>query len=117
MTLVHDFGQVVTDNLVLNLSPYEVRFDENRPFFLEGTDLFNKGGLFYSRRVGSEGQLPTPPNSVGERPRAQALASSKHSPGHHRREQRTDLLQRDRGRPKPAQQRVHHPLQHEHPPF
>ena len=57
MTLVPDFGQVVTDNLVLNLSPFEVRFDENRPFFLEGTDLFNKGGLFYSRRVGSEGQL------------------------------------------------------------
>ena len=57
MTLVPDFGQVVTDNLVLNLSPYEVRFDENRPFFLEGTDLFNKGGLFYSRRVGAEGQL------------------------------------------------------------
>ena len=57
MTLIPDFGQVVTDNLVLNLSPYEVRFDENRPFFLEGTDLFNKGGLFYSRRIGSEGQL------------------------------------------------------------
>ncbi|MGB2423446.1 MAG: DUF5916 domain-containing protein [Flavobacteriales bacterium] len=57
MTLVPDFGQVVTDNLVLNLSPYEVQFNENRPFFLEGTDLFNKGGLFYSRRVGSEGQL------------------------------------------------------------
>ena len=39
MTLVPDFGQVVADNLVLNLSPYEVRFAENRPFFLEGTDL------------------------------------------------------------------------------
>ncbi|MEE2918764.1 MAG: DUF5916 domain-containing protein [Bacteroidota bacterium] len=57
MTLVPDFGQVVTDNLVLNLSPFEVQFAENRPFFLEGTDLFNKGGLFYSRRIGSEGQL------------------------------------------------------------
>ena len=57
MTLVPDFGQVVADNLVLNLSPYEVRFDENRPFFQEGTDLFNKGGWFYSRRVGSEGTL------------------------------------------------------------
>ena len=56
-TLVPDFGQVVADNLVLNLSPYEVQFNENRPFFLEGTDLFNKGGLFYSRRIGSEGQL------------------------------------------------------------
>jgi hypothetical protein len=52
MSLVPDFSQVQSDNLVLNLSPFEVRFDENRPFFTEGTDLFNKGGLFYSRRVG-----------------------------------------------------------------
>ena len=41
-----------SDNQVLNLSPFEVRFDENRQFFTEGTELFNKGGLFYSRRVG-----------------------------------------------------------------
>ncbi len=52
MTLVPDFGQVRSDNEVLNLSPFEVRFDENRQFFTEGTELFNKGGLFYSRRVG-----------------------------------------------------------------
>ncbi len=52
-TLVPDFGQVQSDNVVLNLSPFEVRFNENRPFFLEGTELFNKGGLFYSRRVGA----------------------------------------------------------------
>jgi hypothetical protein len=52
MTLVPDFGQVVSDNFVLNLSPFEVRFDENRPFFTEGTELFEKAGLFYSRRVG-----------------------------------------------------------------
>lgn len=52
MTLVPDFGQVQSDNQVLNLSPFEVRYDERRPFFLEGTELFNKGGLFYSRRVG-----------------------------------------------------------------
>jgi len=51
-TLVPDFGQVVSDNTVLNLSPYEVRFQENRPFFTEGTELFNKAGLFYSRRIG-----------------------------------------------------------------
>ena len=51
-TLVPDFGQVVSDNVVLNLSPYEVRFQENRPFFTEGTELFNKAGLFYSRRIG-----------------------------------------------------------------
>lgn len=51
-TLVPDFGQVISDNVVLNLSPYEVRFQENRPFFTEGTELFNKAGLFYSRRIG-----------------------------------------------------------------
>lgn len=52
MTLVPDFGQVQSDNRVLNLTPFEVRYDENRPFFTEGTELFSKGGLFYSRRVG-----------------------------------------------------------------
>jgi hypothetical protein len=53
MTLVPDFGQVQSDNQVLNLSPFEVQFGENRPFFMEGTELFNKGGFFYSRRIGS----------------------------------------------------------------
>ncbi len=52
MTLIPDFGQVVTDNVVLNLSPFEVFFAENRPFFNEGTELFEKTGHFYSRRVG-----------------------------------------------------------------
>lgn len=52
MTLIPDFGQVQFDNQVLNLSPFEVRFNENRQFFTEGTELFNKQGLFYSRRVG-----------------------------------------------------------------
>ncbi|MEO6757882.1 MAG: DUF5916 domain-containing protein, partial [Saprospiraceae bacterium] len=56
-TLIPDFGQVRTDNYVLNLSPFETRFDENRPFFTEGTELFNKGGLFYSRRVGANARL------------------------------------------------------------
>jgi hypothetical protein len=54
MTLVPDFGQVQSDNQVLNLSPFEVRFDENRQFFTEGTELFNKGGFFYSRRIGGK---------------------------------------------------------------
>ena len=52
MTLVPDFGQVQSDNQVLNLSPFEVRYNENRSFFTEGTELFNKGNLFYSRRIG-----------------------------------------------------------------
>jgi hypothetical protein len=53
MTLIPDFGQVQSDNQVLNVSPFEVRFNENRAFFTEGTELFNKGNLFYSRRIGS----------------------------------------------------------------
>ncbi|HEY0039536.1 MAG TPA: DUF5916 domain-containing protein, partial [Flavisolibacter sp.] len=53
MTLIPDFGQVRSDNQVLNLSPFEVKYQENRPFFTEGTELFNKGNLFYSRRIGS----------------------------------------------------------------
>lgn len=52
MTLIPDFGQVQSDNQVLNLTPFEVKYNENRTFFTEGTDLFNKGGLFYSRRIG-----------------------------------------------------------------
>ncbi|MCE3282028.1 MAG: carbohydrate binding family 9 protein, partial [Chitinophagaceae bacterium] len=52
MTLIPDFGQVQSDNRVLNLSPFEVRYNENRPFFTEGTELFNKGNFFYSRRIG-----------------------------------------------------------------
>jgi hypothetical protein len=52
-TLIPDFGQVISDNVVLNLTPYEVQFQENRPFFTEGLELFNKAGLFYSRRVGA----------------------------------------------------------------
>lgn len=52
-TLVPDFGQVISDNVVNNLTPYEVQFQENRQFFTEGTELFNKAKLFYSRRVGA----------------------------------------------------------------
>lgn len=53
MTLVPDFGQVQSDNRILNLTPFEVKFNENRQFFTEGTELFNKGDLFYSKRIGS----------------------------------------------------------------
>ncbi|HLG41223.1 MAG TPA: DUF5916 domain-containing protein, partial [Chitinophagaceae bacterium] len=51
-TLIPDFGQVQSDNQVLNLTPFEVKFNENRSFFTEGTELFSKGNLFYSRRIG-----------------------------------------------------------------
>jgi len=51
-TLVPDFGQVQSDNKVLNLTPFEIKYTENRPFFTEGTELFSKGNLFYARRIG-----------------------------------------------------------------
>jgi hypothetical protein len=61
--LVPDFGQTKFDNAILNLEPFEQKLDENRPFFTEGTDLFNKGGLFYSRRIG--GAPSTEPQIAG----------------------------------------------------
>ncbi len=54
MTLIPDFGQVQSDNQILNLTPFEVKYNENRTFFTEGTELFSKGNLFYSRRIGGE---------------------------------------------------------------
>lgn len=51
-TLIPDFGQVISDNVVNNISPFEIQFRENRPFFTEGTELFNKAEIFYSRRIG-----------------------------------------------------------------
>jgi hypothetical protein len=52
MTLIPDFSQAAYDEEVLNLGPFEIRYNENRQFFTEGTELFSKGGLFYSRRIG-----------------------------------------------------------------
>lgn len=53
LTLVPDFGQTAYDEVELNLGPFEQVYGENRAFFTEGTELFNKGDLFYSRRVGN----------------------------------------------------------------
>ena len=55
--LVPDFGQTKYDKKVLNLGPFEQQFQENRPFFTEGTELFSKGDLFYSRRIGGSPSL------------------------------------------------------------
>ncbi|ARV05402.1 hypothetical protein BTO04_01260 [Polaribacter sp. SA4-10] len=52
-TLIPDFSQVGFDDVVLNLGPFEQRFTEQRQFFTEGTELFNIGRLFYSRRIGA----------------------------------------------------------------
>jgi len=54
LTLIPDFGQVKSDEKILNLSPFEVRYEERRQFFTEGTELFQRANLVYSRRVGAE---------------------------------------------------------------
>ncbi|MBT3242841.1 MAG: carbohydrate binding family 9 domain-containing protein [Bacteroidetes bacterium] len=54
MTLIPDFGQRKSDDIVLNLSPYEIKYRENRQFFTEGLELFSKADIFYSRRIGKQ---------------------------------------------------------------
>ncbi len=53
MTLIPDFGQVQSDDIILNLSPFETYYNEKRTFFTEGTELFSKCDIFYSRRIGN----------------------------------------------------------------
>jgi hypothetical protein len=66
-TVNPDFGQVEVDPSVVNLSAFETFFPEKRPFFLEGSDVFNFGQVrtfndygsqrfFYSRRIGRSPQ-------------------------------------------------------------
>lgn len=74
-TINPDFGQVEIDPAVINLSDVETFFDEKRPFFIEGSTIFNfgQGGatnywgfnwgnpiFFYSRRIGRvpQGSVP-----------------------------------------------------------
>lgn len=54
MMLIPDFGQVQSDDEVLNLTPFETFYAERRAFFTEGIEMFKKAGVFYSRRIGAE---------------------------------------------------------------
>lgn len=56
MTLLPDFSQVAFDEQFVNFEAFEQQFDENRQFFTEGVNLFNKADLFYSRRIGGNPQ-------------------------------------------------------------
>jgi hypothetical protein len=52
-----DFAQVEVDTQQINLSRFNLRFPEKRPFFLENSELFTIGkgdelDLFFSRRIG-----------------------------------------------------------------
>ena len=57
VTVNPDFGQVEADPSVLNLSAFEVFYEERRPFFLEGNNILSfdfghNDQLFYTRRIG-----------------------------------------------------------------
>ena len=69
-TLVPDFSQAGFDRVVLNLGPFEQTFSEQRQFFTEGVDLFSKGGLFFSRRVGNAptGSVDLEDNEIADIP-------------------------------------------------
>ncbi len=66
-TINPDFGQVEADPSEVNLSAFETFFQEKRPFFIEGKNIFSfpitAGGgfgnenLFYSRRIGRRPHL------------------------------------------------------------
>ena len=55
-TINPDFGQVDADPAVVNLTAFETLYPELRPFFVEGSNIFNFGigghDFFYSRRIG-----------------------------------------------------------------
>lgn len=81
VALIPDFGDVLSDDFQFNISPFEIYYDERRPFFTEGTELFNRAGLFYSRRVGSRpsrsGVLPLAAGeSVAEYPEQSQLINA-----------------------------------------
>lgn len=71
LTVNPDFGQVEADPSQVNLSAFQLFFPEQRPFFIEGSNVltFPTGGrqfdnLFYSRRIGRkpQGGVDTDPN-------------------------------------------------------
>jgi len=53
MMVIPDFGQIQSDDKKLNLTPFELYYSEKRQFFNEGTELFQRGNIFYSRRIGA----------------------------------------------------------------
>ena len=58
VSLNPDFGQVESDDLIVNFSPVETFFEEKRPFFTQGQQLFDlrasrNGRLVNTRRIGA----------------------------------------------------------------
>lgn len=72
VTVNPDFGQVEADPSQVNLSAFELFFQERRPFFLEGNNILNfpvsqisNNNLFYSRRIGRPPQTSADPDEDG----------------------------------------------------
>ena len=67
-TVNPDFGQVEADPSVINLTAFETRYEQRRPFFLEGGEVFafGSGGptLVYSRRIGRPPQGSAPGDAI-----------------------------------------------------
>jgi hypothetical protein len=88
-TINPDFGQVEVDPAVVNLSAFETSFDEKRPFFVEGSDLFTFGRLstfnsfgtpetFFSRRIGRapQGRITDPDARFSDVPEQTTIAAA-----------------------------------------
>jgi hypothetical protein len=78
-TVNPDFGQVEADPAVVNLSAFEVFFDERRPFFTEGSRLLQGNGpsYFYSRRIGANPGCPVSADFVDCPQNATILGAAK----------------------------------------
>lgn len=70
-----DFGQVEADEIILNLTNFELFYPEKRPFFTQGLDLFQPVGagfeervphqMYYSRRIGLDSPILAAAKLVG----------------------------------------------------
>jgi hypothetical protein len=92
-TVNPDFGQVEVDPAVVNLTVFETFFEERRPFFIEGSQAFDRFGrngasgymgfnrsnptLFYSRRIGRSPQGAAAGEYVGRPSSTTILGAAK----------------------------------------
>ncbi len=75
-TINPDFGQVEQDPADVNLTAFETFFDEKRPFFVEGAEIFTfgpgnlptGGELFYTRRIGGRASQLSPGTAQADVP-------------------------------------------------
>lgn len=74
-----DFGQVEADAAEVNLSQFETFFSEKRPFFIEGSQLFDPFGpaYFYSRRIGASPHVRASGDFVGSPTNTTILGAAK----------------------------------------